>query len=254
MCFSSKTDLGWDDSIERKSTCDYRIRVGDEWYDTEKVICNISAKEIEGRATRVWTAFDKNKNRVVVKDVWPEESRKQGHMIFEELRAIDDKEISEAVKRHFFTTVGCGIVKVGDVIDDTRNLILNGLRPSKNLPSISVGDEPEGDISEGLRGGETHGHSSNPSGNMTLRGINIQHRYHYRIVFKEVGTPLYDVKSLEGIFRLCFHAMLGRSQVLFWRLNTFTFIEQWRATWLSTSVLISILVLQMFIFTGTEGL
>ena len=69
MCFSSKTDLGWDKSIKRKGTSNYDIRVGGEWYSTEKVIHNISSEEVEGRATRIWTALNKNKNRVLVKDM-----------------------------------------------------------------------------------------------------------------------------------------------------------------------------------------
>ena len=70
LCLSSKIDLGWEESMERKGMCDYQIRVGDEWYDTETMICNTSAEEIEGLATRVWTITGKNKNCVVVTDVW----------------------------------------------------------------------------------------------------------------------------------------------------------------------------------------
>ena len=214
MCFSSKTDLGWDKSIKRKGTSNYDIRVGGEWYSTEKVIHNISSEEVEGRATRIWTALNKNKNRVLVKDMWIDENRDQEHTILEELFATEDETL-KTLKRHLFTTVGYGIVKVGDVADNTKNLILNGLRATKNLLCMTIGDEPEGTVSVGLRDdGVPPRHPSKPSGNKTFSGVDIQHHYHYRIVLKEVGTPLYDIKSLEGVFRSCSHAMIGRLQVL----------------------------------------
>ena len=159
-------------------------------------------------------ALNKNKNRVLVKDMWIDENRDQEHTTLEELFTTEDETL-KALKRHFFTTVGCGIVKVGDVADNTRNLILNGLRATKNLLCMTIGDEPEGTVPVGLRGdGVPPRHPSKPSGNKTFSGVDIQHHYHYRIVFKEVGTPLYDIKSLEGVFRSCSHAMTGRLQVL----------------------------------------
>ena len=104
LCLSSKIDPGWDESMEQKCMCDYQIRVGNEWYDAETMVCNTSAEEIESLATRVWTITGKNKNCVVVTDVWLDGNRKQEHTILEE----------------FFAT------------DDTGNLILSGLKFSEN--------------------------------------------------------------------------------------------------------------------------
>ena len=74
LLFSNRTELGWDDSIQRVAPQVYKIQVGDKWYTTTKKLCDISAEEIEGRATRVWEAESEDKTGVVVKDVWMGES------------------------------------------------------------------------------------------------------------------------------------------------------------------------------------
>ena len=70
LLFSNRTELGWDDSIQRIASQVYKIRVGGKLYTATKILCDISAEEIEGRATRVWEAESEDKTRVVVKDVW----------------------------------------------------------------------------------------------------------------------------------------------------------------------------------------
>ena len=61
--------------MERTPDQKYRIYVGDEEFVTESVLYSISTEEIEGRATRVWKARDKDGNLVVLKDVWLDETR-----------------------------------------------------------------------------------------------------------------------------------------------------------------------------------
>ena len=48
LLFSNRTELGWDDSIQRIASQVYKIRVGGKLYTTTKILCDISAEEIEG--------------------------------------------------------------------------------------------------------------------------------------------------------------------------------------------------------------
>ena len=90
--FSNRTELGWDDSIQRIAPQIYKIRVRDKLYTTTKKLCDISAEEIEGRATRVWEAESEDKTRVVVKDVWLDESQRPEHELIQEILEKNDED------------------------------------------------------------------------------------------------------------------------------------------------------------------
>ena len=105
LLFSNRTELGWDGSIQRVAPQVYKIRVGDKWYTTTKKLCDISAEEIEGRATRVWEAESEDKTRVVVKDVWMGESQRPEHELIQEILEKNDDEAALEIVQDFLFTV-----------------------------------------------------------------------------------------------------------------------------------------------------
>ena len=214
--FSNRTELGWDDSIQRVAPQVYKIQVGDKWYTTTKKLCDISAEEIEGRATRVWEAESEDKTGVVVKDVWMGESQRPEHELIQEiLEKNDDEAALEIVQDFLFTVVGFDRVKVGNEEDTTKETILRGLRLRDDCEFLRIGGETF--VSVPI---ETH--DTPPATGIARNRVimfsrveqrRIQYRYHYRIVFKEVATPLHSIDSLYKTFTSCRDAMFSEYSV-----------------------------------------
>ena len=86
----------------------------------------------------------------------------------------------------FFTAVNFERVKIGDQEDTTKGTIMRGLRLRDDCEFLRI--------------------CADSFAYMPLETIikfsaadfcRLQYRYHYRIVFKEVATPLYSVCELE---------------------------------------------------------
>ena len=200
--FSSRVELGCDESMNRIGPQVYEIRVKDKWYTTTKKLHDISAEDIEGRATRVWEAESEDKTRVVLKDVWLDESRRPEHELIKEvLEKEEDEELREHMTESFFTAVNFERVKIGDQEDTTKGTIMRGLRLRDDCEFLRI----YADLFVSMRL-ETRKHAIRFSSSEFRR---VQYRYHYRIMFKEVATPLRSVSNLEKIFSSCRDAMFG---------------------------------------------
>ena len=213
LLFSSRTELGWDDSIQRIAPQIYKIRVGDKWYTTTKILCDISAEEIEGRATRVWEAESEDKTGAVVKDVWMDESRRPEHELIQEiLEKKDDEKALNVVRKFLFTVVGFDRVKIGNEEDTTRGSILRGLRLRDDCEFLRIGADPFIFVPIETCGTPPATGISRSRITMYSRvgRRRIQYRYHYRIVFKEVATPLHSINSLHRTFSSCRDAMFSK--------------------------------------------
>jgi hypothetical protein len=159
MMFANKTDLGWDDSIIRIAPSTYKIRVGNEWYETKQVLSNRAAEFLTGPASRIWLATvvveDKEsddtlekgkdvasesasgKNRqddirrkpkeVVIKDSWPELQTMPEHKIQELLLSKVPQKYREALKKHLFTFRSHEKMHIDGKEDNTVDVILHGL-------------------------------------------------------------------------------------------------------------------------------
>ena len=136
--FSNETELGWDDSMKHTSDQKFLIRIGEEEFITESMLCDISAEEIDTRATRVWKARDKTGNLVVVKDVWLDETQTPEDALLKDLIETEsDKEMEDPVKQALFNVVCSGRISVAGRPDNTRE-ILHGLQLDVHLPSLHL--------------------------------------------------------------------------------------------------------------------
>ncbi|KAJ3844024.1 hypothetical protein F5878DRAFT_193879 [Lentinula raphanica] len=239
LAFATPTKMGWDptitfDHMSNANRRQYKIEVNGKSYTTLQILSDIAADSPLGRATRVWKVEDDDEgNFHVLKDVWLDHSRTEEHLIREEiLKAVegleDGKRFAEQLKKYMLTPIAYGKVRVDGLPDDTTDVMLAGylpvedemvpLKPPVTVPSrntrqstgMSLPSDRDAISSPGVKADE----SVEPSSEMPLPrrafldgplkegGNMLRHhrRYHYRVVFKEYATTLYEEKSCDNIF------------------------------------------------------
>ncbi|KAJ4477423.1 hypothetical protein J3R30DRAFT_3734319 [Lentinula aciculospora] len=221
FAFASRTDAGWDPSITCiLPTCppekrQYKIQVGNKTYFTVKVLSDYAADCPIGRATRVWLVTDKadpSNRQYVLKDVWVDSERATE----DEIRSTLLKDIGEKcgadacvlVKRHLLTPVAFGKLCIDASVDDTIQLIMRGGSLPKNLPRLKLIVPQQSGTSRRSR------ISTIESAVDVLSSTQARHiqpgetaciwdraspRFHYRIVFSEFASTMYDEKHLGNV-------------------------------------------------------
>ncbi|THH04287.1 hypothetical protein EW145_g5639 [Phellinidium pouzarii] len=198
LAFASKADLGWDPTIIVSETTEgrvYHFDVEGRKFDSEAVLSDFAADAIIGRATRAFRVIDPvSGEEFALKDVWVDDDRELEYEIYKRLLNDIEKKYGkpgreEAEKLLLTPEVHCK-VKADEQEDHTCKVMMregryNGSHESSGLPGVQ--DNLKMD----------HLGSRAPHGGKRTR---IHHRIHYRIVFKEVATPLYNVMDLREIF------------------------------------------------------
>jgi hypothetical protein len=199
----------------------YNIKVGHRTYRTLDMLSNFAAHTIVGRATRVFQVKDVVSHEVfVLKDVWLANGRKMEHEVRRKLlddiqKKIGDPEMNEA-ERHLFTPVNHGIVQIqvnGNAADDETHELITRKVDLSNAGQFRVMDSVQAKHIV-----ETMGHTLHTSEHVNTRVTNlnlnfkgITHRYHYRIVYKEHATPLYEVTQLSKAMMTLEHLVKGKA-------------------------------------------
>ncbi|KAF9236967.1 hypothetical protein BU15DRAFT_63578 [Melanogaster broomeanus] len=178
--FAKDHELGWDTSIERvlyEDTIQYKITINGIVYQTVETLSDFGAEAMRGRGTRM----GKEAKHVVIKDAWRDSDRKREDHILREI--LDDIERMggdiAAAKQHFLTVLNQDDVKVEGVMDDTRQLLRGKVLPD----SMSC-----------------HSRSGFPE---------IHHKQHFRLVFEEIGQPIYALRSLRDVSGTLDYAVKG---------------------------------------------
>ncbi|KIK65746.1 hypothetical protein GYMLUDRAFT_39259 [Collybiopsis luxurians FD-317 M1] len=219
--FSSPTEMGWDPSIvcagvDNEQTRSYYILVGKEVFKTTRTLSNHSAENPLGRAVRVWAVKSSSGGDHVLKDMWLEPDRDEEHIVYE--RIIDDVEKLQneedakkknankppvkflaAVKNALFTPIAHSRVMIAGKEDHTTDYILRGYEvENPEFIPIQV-DEPPPPESLPI-GFSWPGDKDVKLPRRILLSKNLStKRIHYRIVFKELATTLYNERSLTNI-------------------------------------------------------
>ncbi|THH05725.1 hypothetical protein EW145_g4588 [Phellinidium pouzarii] len=166
LAFAPKADLGWDPTITVSETTEGRVYHFDlegRKFDTVAVLSDFAADAIIGRATRAFRVIDPvSKIEYALKDVWLDDDRELEHVIYDELLGDIEKKYGK------------------DVREEAKKFLLT---PEVHC-KVKVDGQEDHTRKVMMRGRE-------PSLNKTI---------HYRIVFKEVATPLYNVMDLRDIF------------------------------------------------------
>ncbi|KAJ3780441.1 hypothetical protein GGU10DRAFT_321726 [Lentinula aff. detonsa] len=241
FAFSSAENMGWDPTItfshrDSENRRQYNIIVNERVYKTVKTLSDYSADNPLGRATRVWKVQDAQGNTRVLKDLWLEHDRLEEHKIYENI--VKDVENSapperkekrrNTVAKHLLTPLDHCRVKVSGIADDDTNLvILRGydmkeartvalMSPSKSNPpkkqsiGFSFSDDQDAEFitqasqDSGLQVPQRVVHNS-----LQETEIPNAQRYHYRIVFEEYATTIYDERYLANILKAIADVLLA---------------------------------------------
>jgi hypothetical protein len=161
---------------------------------------------LRGRGTRVFEAYrlegDKEVGApVAIKDAWVDDDRPREAAILTRLLEEASGDDKGLVKRYFLTVLSHGNVMIGDKVDHTRDSIMR----EQDIPSgkrFWLSDK-----SSGPRSGHVSDIDLTASWDefkQTRASPIINHPFtpkvHYRIVFKEVCTPVRAVTALGVIF------------------------------------------------------
>lgn len=190
-------------------------------FRTKRIISNIGADTLRGRATRVWEVIEldfggkeKDVATCVLKDAWVDDDRAREGKIMEDIKAAAQKqgpEFLELVDICFLTTI-----TYGDVYVNGRSVKTRQRDIPANVALLGVNKNP----------GEFNGVASNlaPVGTIASEPgpgkSAIQYfatKTHHRIVFKEMGVTIRDVPSLHTVFKCLEQAVIGKRHAAFVR-------------------------------------
>ncbi|KAJ3711494.1 hypothetical protein C8R42DRAFT_688781 [Lentinula raphanica] len=215
FAFSSAEDMGWDPTItfshDDMNGRQYHFLVDQHIYRSIEQLCDRSAEDPLGRATRVWKVRDAQGEVHVLKDLWLEIDCQGEHVIYE--RIVNDVEhfappdtgmkAKKCVVDRMLTPLEHCRVKVCDKVDDTIVVMLRGYAIANTQHTTYLSDPSEFSSREQ----ESCSGDAQPS----------TQKYHYRIVFQEYATTLYDERNLANILHAIVGILIGTCDTYFMR-------------------------------------
>ena len=240
ISFAEESDLGWDQTIKARykgNTRVFDIEISGKHYRTNSsnIISVYDEDRIFNSGSRIFKAFDvkdrAKKNPLIIKDHWfidfynSEDDIQK--MILEDIIDPDEREI---FKRSTLTVVASSRVQVGGRDDHTRDTILHGLSPTQAYEIFppNNSEEKKGGVNllkeykfwrEACALPST---SSLQFAEMKVFGI-LFHRYHHRVIYKEVAIPFHRLRNLEDMVLVLSHSVEGmyNNHLGFWYLILF---------------------------------
>ncbi|KAF5392138.1 hypothetical protein D9757_003221 [Collybiopsis confluens] len=218
LAFASRTALGWDPTIQHIPEAsspgfrNYRITVEGKAYTTVRNLADYSADSLVSRATRVWLVQDERGEQYVLKDVWldtdrlPEDEIRAKLLgdVLEKCGEVD----RDTLLKHILTPRAAERMMIDGANDTTDGMMSNEkLLPSSalnlNLEQFvdirSQSVHPSNPTSQALSGPSAGTEVAAPKVNPS--NIIIRSKYHYRVLFQEHGTDLYNETSLHNVFK-----------------------------------------------------
>ncbi|KAG8680985.1 hypothetical protein FRC11_001729, partial [Ceratobasidium sp. 423] len=222
VLLATPVELGYDPTVQAATSNDgtsepsYDITIHnvDEGtknvYRTVGILSDVGADSMVCRATRVWEVQKlvdgvPDGHSYALKDIWVHEDRVPEHKVLQEIR-----EKQSEYSDYFLTPLDHGFVPLDPVeprtADSThktlghrRDLKLTG----KPLYTCTTPPQRPSDNQEIPR--DSVGHSVDIpswSGGDAIRPLRLSKnaRHHYRIVFKEIGRPVHDLRNFTDVF------------------------------------------------------
>ncbi|KAI0916496.1 hypothetical protein AcV5_002974 [Taiwanofungus camphoratus] len=222
--YAEQRDMGWDPTIKHvkdreggiqyhsDGTPRYDITVrtpqAEELvYRTTKVLSDGGADVPIGKGTRVWEARqvvegEERGEPVVLKDSWVDNDRDREGNVFASLRSSAPSEaIREGIDTHFLTVLHHGDVYVDGEADESRIVMPRGVDIPQECPRYNL-FVPWLSEDERLIGCYRHLTLAEYKARMYKPPPTYHSRSHYRIVFKEICQPLYEITSLALIMKV----------------------------------------------------
>jgi hypothetical protein len=217
--------MGLDPSVELVEHAEgsfYHIKLNDAEYKTFAILKHHTTDVLLDRGTRVFKVKkvgDTGDQIYVLKDLWLEKGRKPEHQIYEEIiedvRHLYSEKDADTIKQHFLTPIDNMIVKVNGIEDDTGTSMMrwHTLESSKDaqlpirLPSHDFGRSSNAST----RASAMELDAVDEIKYNALGPEKTHHRLHYRVVFKEYATPIYQVKMMSDVFTVLADLIKGQS-------------------------------------------
>lgn len=168
-------------------------------YRTISVLSDHTARNVLGRASRVWKAVrlvegEETGEPVALKDSWVDSTReREGNVHAKVMQAILAAGREQEAKNLFVTVQAHGDVYVAGSQDRTQSFLFQ-------RRELSV--EPSDSTAPGPSSGKASG------------WIESRYQVHHRIVFNEVGQPLAEVTSLETMFKVLQDVLRGMDYII----------------------------------------
>ncbi|KAJ7164933.1 hypothetical protein C8R46DRAFT_900713 [Mycena filopes] len=238
FAFASPEELGFDTTVSqtknKQGEVQYKICLRNETYQTIRPLTDYRADAIRGRATRVWLVHPESDPDVfyVLKDVWvPEDSVTEGEqlrLLHELLASPESPPNAHPPSGYFLTVVDHGFVPTSDGIRDSTLTIMGGKTIPVNAPLVPrTADQrvvKSNTASGSHRMASKHGRietlryensglapSPPPVASTPGERKHYEHRLHYRIIFREVGVSIYNLKSIPEVMKALADAIEGAS-------------------------------------------
>ncbi|KAJ7625023.1 hypothetical protein DFH06DRAFT_1058935, partial [Mycena polygramma] len=223
--------LGFDSSISQfknEKTIQYKISLNGKVYVTIRPLADYRADAIRGRSTRVWLVHLEGQPDVhyVLKDVWiPSGSLPEGDQLerlHKELESLDVPPGAHRPSEYFLTVLDHGFVPLLNDSDDDTLRTMGGKTVPSDVEYVQMSAEPHNAKPSAASGSHTLRRSTHTPADTpvsetlrhTPRGLppvptlaaaapteTVYHapRKHYRIVFREVGETLYELRSVSQV-------------------------------------------------------
>jgi serine/threonine protein kinase len=210
--------LGYDPTMERASGMPSQLIIGvhsdkdikkERKFKTIKTIYSRDADPMRSRGTRIFEAIEIDPNgrekgsRVVLKDIWIDSDRIREGAILDALYNDAVDEDKHLVRQYFLTTVCHGDVLLAEsnIVDDTECGLMRGLGLDYTKLFFL---QRKGFVDTVVT---THRSASGPerlaqASRLVYIPYPVQkyaHKTHYRIVFKEKGITVDNVKTLPEV-------------------------------------------------------
>ena len=226
VAFASKEELGWDPTVRPFVGSDdkrgYRIDLDGETYETKDVLADNSAHILVSQGTRVWTVTRRGSDEpLVLKDLWLEDDRDLEHVTYDAILHDVEKKygvnVRKEVASHLLTPIAHCLVAVNGEEDHTKKVMMRGYSPPPNsrfsIDVDNIATVKNVDCATIPRSGlSIHDSEDRIFGSPFPRRLapkKIVHRRHYRIVYKEVATEMYSIRSLPDVFTVLSDSAAG---------------------------------------------
>ena len=133
FAFSTATDMGWDPSImpfynpndTKRERCLYQITVNRQIFMTKSIIQDHGADALIGRGARIFEVEGKDGRPAVLKDIWPDGTRKSEAKIYKDIiDNVKDENQRDVLRQHLMEPNVSGPVLVGEKRDHTLDVIM----------------------------------------------------------------------------------------------------------------------------------
>ncbi|CAE6357172.1 unnamed protein product [Rhizoctonia solani] len=192
--FDPDVELVSSDELDAEPNYDITIRNSDTeeytTYRTLKIVYDVGVDNTVGPGTRVWIVRklvdgDLVGPRCILKDTWMHEDRDAEHTVLKEIR-----EAQPSYAQYFLTPIDYGLAYFSVIKPDNTHTTI---RRTKFIPTKKVLINSSTTSRESPRALRATGISRLPI-------LSKHPRQHYRIVFKEVGKPVHQLRKWTDVF------------------------------------------------------